>query len=569
VQFLSLGPGDPSTPGWPSQKNGKRLPIDPLHGFPLDGPAAPSGNPFIDPNAPRPRSTPRPPENESAWERQTGLKRREYFAAIPSLPISYDAARPILEAMGGSNVPEGAQGGLPFAYHTGPGPAEVRLAVTMDYKLRPIWNVIARLEGAVEPERWVMLGNHRDAWTYGASDPGSGTAATLEVCRALGEAVKAGWKPRRTVVYASWDGEEYGLLGSTEWAEEMAESLQRKAVLMLNVDAAVSGRDLSAGGTPSLRDLFLSSAAAVADPRSGRPLAETWTDRKREAWSKQPAPLDETIWSADNPTTPAPGPMPAFEPDLEPLGSGSDYTAFVDHLGIPAMDVDFGGRYGVYHSIYDDFFWMEKFGDPEFLTHATAARLYTRIAMRAAGSEVVPFTFGPYARWLRDQVDDLRRLAAKKSRASGKPLAIEGLPAVVAAVRRFNAAATAADSAVDALRTRDDLPAAPLAELNDALTQVERAFLHPGGLPGRPWFRHQLVAPGLTTGYAAWTLPALRQAVQHADPAAMASASKLLAERIEAAAAALERVPALASPAPAQVDARPAAPVEAKPAGDP
>ena len=208
------------------------------------------------------------------WEKQTGLKRNEYFATIPSLPLSYEAAHEILKVLAGPNVPSGWQGGLPLAYHVGPGPAEVPMSVAMDYASRKIWNVIATIPGTVEPDRWVMVGNHRDAWVYGAVDPGSGTAATLEMCRALGSAVKNGWKPRRTIVYASWDAEEYGLVGSTEWAEEHAKEVDEKAVLMLNVDSAVSGQELEMSGVPSLRDLTLEAAGAITDPRTGKSLKD-------------------------------------------------------------------------------------------------------------------------------------------------------------------------------------------------------------------------------------------------------------------------------------------------------
>ncbi len=288
---------------------------------------------------------------------------------------------------------------MPLAYHVGPGPAEVHFQVEMDYKIRPIWNVIATIKGAVEPERWVMIGNHRDAWVYGAVDPGSGTAATLEMCRALGSAVKQGWKPRRTLEYASWDAEEYGLVGSTEWCDEHAEEINEKAVLLLNVDSAVSGPELDVDGVPSLRDLMLEAAGSIHDVRSGRTLRDVWMAKRRAAWANA-APVDlDGLWDAPNgaedPSKPYAGASNGaagrrFSPQLNPLGSGSDYTAFLDHLGVPSLDVGFSGRYGVYHSIYDDFFWMEKFGDPEFVTHATAARLYTLIAMRAAGAEVVP-----------------------------------------------------------------------------------------------------------------------------------------------------------------------------------
>ena len=277
VQFLSLGPGDPSTPNGPSVKGAKRLPIDPFYGFPT---AAVAGA-------------------VEEWEKETRLKREDYFANIPSLPISYDAARPILEALGGPNVPTGWQGGLPLAYHVGPGPAEVHFTVKMEYKLRTVWNVIATIKGIVEPDRWVMLGNHRDAWVYGAVDPGSGTAATLETCRALGAAVKHGWKPRRSIVYASWDAEEYGLVGSTEWADEHAKEIDEKAVMLLNVDSAVGGRDLDVDGVPSLRDLVLDAAGAVNDVRTGRPLRDVWLDKKRSQWAAG-APIDffDPVWDA-------------------------------------------------------------------------------------------------------------------------------------------------------------------------------------------------------------------------------------------------------------------------------
>ncbi len=440
VQFLSLGPGDPSTPGVPSIKGAKRLPFHEETGFPVgsfdDDQKKSLNKEFID------------KYDEKEWEKASGLKRIDYFATIPCLPISYDAARPILAALAGPNVPSGWQGGLPLAYHVGPGPAEVRFKTTQEYKVRPIWNVIAKIRGEVEPDRWVLVGNHRDAWVYGAVDPGSGTAATLEMCRALGAAVKNGWKPRRTLVYASWDAEEYGLVGSTEFAEEHARTLDEHAVMMLNVDSAVSGPDLDVDGIPSLRDLVLDAARAINDVRTGRPLHDLWVEKRRTAWLAA-APLDviDPLWDPVSADIVLKGAPPRrFTPQMNWLGSGSDYTAFVDHLGIPALDVGFSGRYGVYHSIYDDFTWMERFGDPEFLTHATAARLYTLIAIRAASAEIVPFTFVPYGEALREHVDDLRRLVARRgARVPATPSnnhtdgtaapAFEGLARLVKAVR--------------------------------------------------------------------------------------------------------------------------------------
>jgi N-acetylated-alpha-linked acidic dipeptidase len=527
AQFLSLGPGDPSTPNGPSVKGAKRLPFDTEMGF---------------------TTTPqRSVEAVKAWEKTTGLVRNDYFASIPSLPISYEAAKPILEALGGPNVPAGWQGGLPLPYHVGPGPAEVHFAIWMEYAVRTVWNVIATLKGTVEPDRWIMIGNHRDAWVYGAVDPGSGTAATLETCRALGAAVKHGWKPRRTIVYASWDAEEYGLVGSTEWADEHAKEIDEKAVLLLNVDSAVGGRDLDMDGVPSLRDFLLDATAAVKDARSGRTLLDVWIEKKRSQWAAT-APLDfgDPLW--DNPddsaATIAARTAVKFSPHLNPLGSGSDYTAFLDHLAVPSLDVGFAGGYGVYHSVYDNFYWMEKFCDPEFLTHATAARLYTVIAMRAASAEVVPFTFTPYGEALREYLDDLRRIVERRARAltsekSRTPFSFAGLTALVKSVRAFQTEAAALDRATAALAGLNGVDAARLARVNDALKRVERAFLLPDGLPGRPWFKHAVYAPGLTTGYACWPLPGVRQAILDNDGAMLAKQSVALVARIDAATEAL------------------------------
>jgi N-acetylated-alpha-linked acidic dipeptidase len=549
IQFLSHGPGDPSTPEGPSIKGAKRLPWNIYSGFPsqpipedlLDQVLRKYKDPFnirVDP-----RTTAASVDRRS-WEKDTGLKLDEYYATIPALPISYSAARPILEALGGPNAPNGWQGGLPLPYHIGPGPAEVHFAIKMDYDVRPIWNVIATIKGEVEPDRWVMIGNHRDAWVYGAVDPGSGTASTLEACRALGEAVKGGWKPRRSLMYCSWDGEEYGLVGSTEWAEHHAKELDEKAVLMLNVDVAVSGPNPSLGvdGVPSLRDLILDAASAVTDPRSGRNLREAWVSRQRSQWaSNAPIDLDDRPWHDADAKPNANGTKPAFSPQLGAMGSGSDYTAFLDRFGVPCLDVGFHGGYGVYHSVYDDFYWMEKFGDPEFLTHATAAKLYTVIAMRAAAAEVVPLTFVPYGEALRDYVDDLRRTVERKARASsGKPpIEFDGLSKLIASIRRFQDRAAAVDAATSALARKEGVSASKLSKVNDALARVERAFLHPAGLPSRPFFRHTIYAPGYTTGYASWPLPGVRQAILDDDAKLLAEQLPRLVERIDAASEAL------------------------------
>jgi N-acetylated-alpha-linked acidic dipeptidase len=567
VQFLSLGPGDPTTPGFASRKGvANRLPFDEFNGFTLN-----SNDSVLNEKGERVFVN-----RVKEWEKATGLIREDYFATIPSLPISYDSARPILDGLGGPNAPTGWQGGLPLPYHVGPGPTEVHFAVSMEYKLRTIWNVVAKIQGSVEPDRWVLVGNHRDAWVYGAVDPSSGTATTLEMCRALGEAFKDGWKPRRSIIYASWDAEEYGLVGSTEWTDEHAADIDTKAVMLLNVDSAVSGPTIDLDGVPSLREFLLEAAGGVNDVRTGRSLRDGWLAKQKSTWAGGgPLDLDEKIWN-DVPTSAsnlAASPRP-FSPQLNPMGSGSDYTAFLDHLGVPSIDVGFTGRYGVYHSVYDDFYWMEKFGDPEFITHATAARLYTLIAIRAASAEIVPLRFTPYGDALRDYVDDLRRMLARKARAAdpgAKPaLAFAGLPRLVEAVKNFQAQAIAADKATTSLALIEGVPIERLSRVNDALTRVERSFLLPAGLPGRPWFKHAIYAPGLTTGYACWPMPGVRQGVIENDAALLEAQNAALVARIDAASEALKLVAKLAADEPkppkaAEVDeakpgARPAGP---------
>ncbi len=404
--------------------------------------------------------------------------------------------------------------------------------------------MIATIPGTEEPDRWVMIGNHRDAWVYGAVDPGSGTAATMETCRALGAAVKHGWKPRRTLVYASWDAEEYGLVGSTEWAEANAGELKKKAVLMLNVNSAVSGHEVGFSGVPSLRDFVLEAAGAITDVRTGRTLRDTWTEARRKAWAGQSALiLDDPAWNGNGSESSASAAKTReFSPQMNWLGSGSDYTVFIDHLGIPAVNSGLRGGYGVYHSVYDNFNWMEKFGDPEFLNHATAARLYTLIAMRAAAAEVVPMRFVPYGLALRQHVDELRLIRARKTRQqageSARPGAeFEGVSDLIGAVREFQARAEALDHAVNAVSHREGLDRARLATLNNAIAAVERSLLLGEGLPGRPWFKHAIYAPGLTTGYAAWPLPAVRQAIEEDRPAMLAPAVAKTSESIHRAAA--------------------------------
>lgn len=484
VQFLSLQPGDPSTPGGvPSTAGATRITRDQMANVPK----------------------------------------------IPSLPIAYREAEKILRNLGGPRVPDAWQGGLPFAYHIGPGRAAVTMQVEMDEGLKPIYNVIARIAGTTD--QVVVMGNHRDAWTPGAVDPNSGSAAMLEVARALGAAVKAGWKPKRTILLCSWDAEEYGLVGSTEWAEEHAAMLSQKAVAYLNLDAAVTGPTFNASGVPSMRDVMREVASAVPEPRAGGTIGAAWEKRLKDAWAEAtPVTLD--------------APDREFDLQLGRLGSGSDYTAFLDFLGVPSTDMSFSGGYGVYHSVYDNFQWMTRFGDPEFIYHQAAARVLGLLTMRVASSDVAPYRFSGYARVLGDDLDELRTDVVRRARTAGAGAFRPDFTPVIKALAELGAAGRAADQAADRVASSGDTGA--IARMNDALVQVERAFLNPQGLPGRPWFRHQLIAPGLTTGYAPWPFPGLREALEKKDRAMFDAESAKVVAAITAGAAKLRQAAAIA-----------------------
>jgi N-acetylated-alpha-linked acidic dipeptidase len=495
VQFLSHGPGDPQTPGYASTPSAKRIPQGKLEGIPR----------------------------------------------IPSLPISYGEAEKILRALAGKRVPDAWQGGLPFAYHVGPGAAKLQMEVEMDYAVRPIWNVLGRLNGAAEPDRWVILGNHRDAWTYGAVDPNSGTASFLETARGLAAAVKSGWKPRRTILLASWDAEEYGLVGSTEWGEDLAAELSKKAVTYVNLDSSVTGPDLSVDGVPSLRDVLMEIAEDLQDPVRGKSVSRLWRDKRQEEWAEQePISLE--------------APDKVFDPLLGSLGSGSDYTVFLDHLGIASLNFSFEGSYGVYHSTLDNFFWMKHFGDPQFLYHAVAARLFGLLAMRMGSAEVVPMRYVPYATALEHNSDELRRLAVMERRKTASdekppehpPLKPDFAP-LLSALADFRTSAAKLDRALEAIQTRGDASPEALAQLNDAVVGVERKFLTPDGLFGRPWFKHVLYAPGLTTGYASWPFPGMTQAVKDHDALLWEREQKKVLDCLKAATAAMEAAAKIAS----------------------
>ncbi len=453
VQYLFKAPGDPLTPGRPSVPGEPRLKMEDV----------------------------------------TTMTR------IPVQPISYGDAKQLLEPLGGPVRPDGFQGGLPFPYHVGGTEAvRVHLKTVMDYKIRKIWNVIARIDGNEEKDRWVIMGNHRDAWTFGAVDPNSGTTAMLEAARGFGQLLKNGWKPRRSIVLCSWDGEEYGLVGSTEWVEEHADELKEKAVAYLNMDSAVSGSHFGAASVPSMWKLIRAATRDVPDPKTGKSVYQQWQDYARE---QRP---EAELTNAQSDTSIA-------EVRIGSLGSGSDYTPFLQHLGVSSIDMGFGGDYGVYHSAYDNFYWMSHFGDPTFGYHVTAAKLWGIVAMRLAGAEGLPLDYVDYAAQVREFFDESMKTAKRRNLASGldeKPM--------LEAMRKFSEEAARAEKArQDAIAdVGDSGNAARLRRLNDALMAVERALTDSRGLRGRAWYTHQIYAPGTYTGYAAQPLPDFRQALE-------------------------------------------------------
>lgn len=406
---------------------------------------------------------------------------------LPVQPIAYDVAKTILSQLKGPVRPRGFQGGLPFAYHVGgTNDVKLRLKTDMDYKLRTIWNVVARIEGNEEKDRWVVLGNHRDAWVFGAVDPNSGSSAMLEVGHGFGELLKKGWKPRRTIILCSWDAEEYGLIGSTEWAEDYADDLREKAVAYLNLDAAVSGPHFGASSVPSLWKLMRATTRDVKDPKTGKSVYQQWQDRARE----------------DRPE----GEQSMSEARIGSLGSGSDYTPFLQHLGVASTDMGFNGDYGVYHSAYDSFYWMDHFGDPGFNYHVAAAQVWGTLAMRLADADGLSFDYTDYANQIRDFFTESMRLARIRNLAGSlddksMTAAIDDLAKEAERVEK---------NRQDAVRNSDR---SRLAKINNALIQAERQFIDSRGLRGRAWYKHQIYAPGIYTGYAAQPLTDFRQAL--------------------------------------------------------
>ena len=407
---------------------------------------------------------------------------------IMAMPLSWHDAKPLLQHMGGPKAPKEWQGGLPITYRLG-GEGKVHLKIDMDTRSIPNYVVEARIRGSELPDEWVLLGNHRDAWEFGGVDPSSGTASMMEMTRAFGQLLKQGIRPRRTIVVCSWDGEEVGLTGSTEWGEQFADDLQKKLVAYINVDSSTSGSDFNGTAIGSLAPMLIETTKTLQDPKSGTSLYEAWT--------KTAAGNQERTHAA-----PEPG-----DPVDTRIGSGSDHTVFLNHLGRPTMLLEFDGPYGVYHSMYDDFYWMNHFGDPGYRYHALMSQLWGVVGMRLANADLQPFDFAMYAQSIRGWVDEV----GKKPGAAGN-VRLDELRHKLGV---FGAAGDALDHAMADALARGTLDPQTAASVNAKIMQVESNWLNPDGIPGRPWFKHTLYAARYT--YAHLELPGITEAVEKQD----------------------------------------------------
>jgi N-acetylated-alpha-linked acidic dipeptidase len=454
------------------------------------------------------------------WASTEGAPRvdRSEARSLPSIvsaPLSFEDARAILEALGGPEVPSGWRGAGSFTYRAGPGSAIVRMRVRSDDRIRPIWTVTGLIRGADQPDDVVIVGNHRDAWLYGGVDPSSGTAALVELARTLGDLKRGGWRPRRSILFASWDAEEFALTSSTEWSEQHQEWLRRHAVAYLNVDSAASGQALSLTAVPALNRVLEEAASVVKDPATGLTLAAAARDRVTR--NTGAAPSGSATDFVEN-----------------QIGGGSDYTPFLNHLGVPIADLSFEGPYGVYHSIYDTHEWVSRIGDPGFRYHGALVQLWGVTALRLASADVLPLDYQAYARELEGFVAETERRWIRRP----MDLALESLAPVREAVAELrNVArqfATTRDAALDGQQ------AAAWQRLNQQLLTAERGFLDPDGLPQRPWYRHAVYAPAFT--YAPELLPGVAAAIEDNDlPRARGQAQRV--------AAAIRRVIAALDPA--------------------
>jgi N-acetylated-alpha-linked acidic dipeptidase len=414
--------------------------------------------------------------------------RPEQAASQPKImvtPISYHDAAPILEHLSGPATPRPWQGALPTTYHLGPGGVKVHMIVKQDYALRMIWDVVGTIKGSKYPEQWVIAGNHRDAWVYGAVDPNSGTAAMLEAVHGIGSLMKQGWKPDRTVMFASWDAEEEGLIGSTEWAEQHAKELAQ-AVAYFNVDMGVSGPQFYAAAVPSLKQFVRDVTRQVPSPAGGSVY---------RAWLKNQLSQGES------------GTVNLIAKEdvhVGTLGSGSDYTPFLQHLAVPSTDIESRGPYGVYHSAFDNYAWFTKNADPTFIYLREMAQIFGLEVLHMADAPVLPYDYVTYGHEITGYLD------SAKNKATTDNLNKLDFASALQAAQRFVQAA-------EVVRQKQLSVTANPEKLNAALRKVESDLLLPSGLPERPWYRHAIFAPGQYTGYAAVVIPGVNEAIDEGN----------------------------------------------------
>jgi N-acetylated-alpha-linked acidic dipeptidase len=464
ITYDFMVPGDPLTPGWASVPGAKRIPVEEAVSIPK----------------------------------------------IMALPLSWHDAKPLLAAMDGPIAPDDWQGGLPIKYHLGGKRVRVHVKIEMDNSTQPYYVVEGRIRGAQLPDEWIVLGNHRDAWVFGGVDPSSGTASMMELTRALGKLAKQGARPRRTIVVCSWDGEEVGLTGSTEWGEQFADELRSKAVAYINVDEATSGPNFHGQAVASLAPMLVETSRTLQDP-SGKTLYEAWkesTTRERREAKRPEEVTDLNVTDLNLADT--------------RIGSGSDHTVFLNFVGMPVLGLQFDGPYGVYHSAYDDFFWMNHFGDPGYRYHTLMSQLWGVLALRLANADLLPFDFASYASNIRQFVSELSK---GKGMWGQPPSAVQpgearqlpplDLKPVLDAIDDFEAAGKRLDESASRALASGAIDSKLATTINHGTMQVERNWLNPEGIPGRPWFKHILYGARFT--YAHLELPGLTEAVEKQD----------------------------------------------------
>jgi N-acetylated-alpha-linked acidic dipeptidase len=446
VMDMVLYPGDPLTPGWASDPGARRLPLS---------------------------------------EAKTLMN-------IPVLPLSYGDAQPILRQLKGPVVPRDWRGSLALTYHAGSGPARVHLKTDFDWTVKPIYDVIGTIPGTDAADEWVIAGNHYDAWVNGADDPVSGASALLETARTLGEMLKHGWKPKRTIRFAFWDAEEFGLVGSTEWVEKHEDELSKKAVAYLNSDNTAKGW-LNVSGSHTLEAFAGEVAESVQQPGTNVSTAEYFVHH----------PASET---AENPGIPTRNDT-TFT--IGALGAGSDFQAFLDHLGIPSLNEQFEGqtKSGIYHSIYDSIYWYRHFSDTNYADGRALSQWTSTALLRLADAPILPFEFGRFTTTVTGYADEI----AKQADTAGHKLDLTGVRKELDDLKNKG---QNYDALLETAELKSSFDASKLSHLNESLMRIDRALIRDDGLPGRPWYRNEIYAPGMDTGYAAKTLPGIREAVE-------------------------------------------------------